>query len=77
MAATPPTIIAATQNHRNRPYRGTADGLTTALRSRYLPSRYFGIELEVNQRFFSDQHSLAAAALQQIVKCLQDVLSQA
>lgn len=36
----------------NYPYRGTADGLTTCLRS--LPNahaRYAGIELEVNQRF--------------------------
>ena len=37
---------------RNYPYRGTSDGLTTYLRG-YLPaSRYAGIELELNQRFF-------------------------
>ena len=33
---------------RNRPYRGTADGLTTTLRRRFGP-RYLGIELELNQ----------------------------
>lgn len=34
---------------RNYPYRGTTDGLTTALRRRFPPARYAGIELEVNQ----------------------------
>ena len=35
---------------RNQPYRGTADGLTTALRRAHPAGRYLGIELEVNQR---------------------------
>ncbi len=35
---------------RNHPYRGDADGLTTALRARLGP-RYLGLELEVSQRF--------------------------
>lgn len=34
----------------NRPYKGTADGFTTALR-KVFPRNYSGIELEVNQRF--------------------------
>jgi predicted N-formylglutamate amidohydrolase len=34
---------------RNYPYRGNADGLTTALRRRFPRSRYLGIELEINQ----------------------------
>jgi len=34
---------------RNYPYRGTDDGLTTALRKRFLPETYLGIELEVTQ----------------------------
>lgn len=34
---------------RNYPYRGTSDGLTTALRRDYPPARYAGIELEINQ----------------------------
>jgi predicted N-formylglutamate amidohydrolase len=34
---------------RNRPYRGDADGHTTALRRRFPASRYLGIELELNQ----------------------------
>lgn len=36
---------------RNYPYLGKADGLTTALRRQFGPTRYAGIELEVNQRF--------------------------
>lgn len=35
---------------RNDPYRGTSDGLTTALRKRFSDPRYLGIEIEVNQR---------------------------
>ena len=35
--------------HRNRPYRGWTDGLTTALRSELPPERYAGIELEISQ----------------------------
>jgi len=33
----------------NYPYRGTADGFTTALRKVHSPSRYAGVELEMNQ----------------------------
>lgn len=33
--------------HRNRPYRGTADGLTTFLRRRFSAATYQGIEVEV------------------------------
>lgn len=36
---------------RNYPYRGTSDGLTTYLRTRFPPRRYAGIELEVNQKY--------------------------
>jgi predicted N-formylglutamate amidohydrolase len=36
---------------RNAPYRGDADGHTTALRRAFPPARYLGIELEISQRF--------------------------
>lgn len=36
---------------RNAPYKGTDDGLTTALRQRFPAERYAGLELEVSQRF--------------------------
>lgn len=35
----------------NAPYRGSADGHTTALRKRFVARQYLGIELEVNQRY--------------------------
>lgn len=37
---------------RNYPYRGSDDSFTTYLRGRFPPSRYLGVELEVNQRWF-------------------------
>ena len=36
---------------RNYPYAGKGDGLTRSLRRHYPPSRYAGIELELNQAF--------------------------
>lgn len=36
---------------RNYPYHGATDGFTTALRRRFGPRQYAGLELEVNQRF--------------------------
>lgn len=44
-------IDAALRVKMNYPYRGTSDGLTTALRKKYPPESYLGIELEVNQAF--------------------------
>lgn len=36
----------------NAPYKGSSDGLTTYFR-KIFPQRYLGIELEINQRFFT------------------------
>jgi predicted N-formylglutamate amidohydrolase len=44
---------------RNHPYRGRADGLTTALRRRFAPTRYLGIELEVSQGFLRGPRTAA------------------
>lgn len=41
----------------NYPYRGTADGHTTAMRRLHADSRYAGIELEVNQALLPDWSS--------------------
>jgi predicted N-formylglutamate amidohydrolase len=38
------------RTRRNYPYRGRADGFTTALRRRFSNADYAGIELEVNQQ---------------------------
>jgi len=44
-----PGIVA----RRNYPYRGTSDGLATALRRTYPGSRYAGIEVEINQHLLA------------------------
>jgi len=49
---------------RNAPYRGNADGLTTALRRELPADRYLGLELELNQRAIStatERRALAAS----------------
>lgn len=46
----------------NYPYRGTADGHTTALR-RQFPSGYAGVELELNQALFPERHAALCADL--------------
>lgn len=46
LAAQEPGLVV----RRNYPYRGTADGLVTALRREFPPGSYAGIELEINQR---------------------------
>lgn len=43
----------------NEPYKGTDDGFTTYLRTRFGDDRYAGIEIEVNQKF----HNSAKMAL--------------
>jgi predicted N-formylglutamate amidohydrolase len=51
---------------RNYPYRGNADGLTTALRRRFPARRYLGIEIEINQALLNgprNQHQYIASAL--------------
>lgn len=44
-------LAPALRVRRNDPYRGTSDGLPTAIRREIPDARYAGIELEVNQRF--------------------------
>ena len=55
---------------RNYPYRGSADGLTTALRRRYPSAQYAGIEIELNQALFED-----AAAARRVVAVLCNVIA--
>jgi hypothetical protein len=44
---------------RNRPYRGTSDGLTTHLRRRFAAKDYAGIELELNQALLGKKGEIA------------------
>jgi predicted N-formylglutamate amidohydrolase len=67
---------------RNYPYRGAADGLTTTMRRRFPASRYLGIELEVNQRFFlesgaGNRAGASPAAREEVVKALEISLERA
>lgn len=59
--------------HRNQPYRGTSDGLTTALRRAFPDASYAGVELEVNQRFVTGprvEPTLSEAILTSLAQAL-------
>lgn len=47
--------------HRNAPYRGAADGLTTWLRRGHPASEYLGVEIEVSQGLLSQGGDVHAA----------------
>lgn len=54
----------------NYPYRGTADGLTTALRRLFSPEDYVGVELEFNQQLvMQGAHCWRAARERLIASC--------
>ena len=55
----------------NYPYLGKADGFTTYLRKQF-PNNYIGIEIEVNQKFFSN-NNIDAAISNVIFNALQVV----
>jgi len=46
----------------NRPYSGTADGILPAMRRRYTPETFVGIELEINQKYADDAAALVRIA---------------
>lgn len=56
--------MRATDRHlsvrMNHPYRGVADGHTTALRRRFAADDYLGIEIEINQRLLGDDRGRTA-----------------
>jgi predicted N-formylglutamate amidohydrolase len=58
---------------RNYPYRGRSDGFTTFLRRRFERRDYLGIELEINQRFFTKKRTGPALPL---VRTLETSLEQ-
>lgn len=61
----------------NMPYLGTDDGLTTTLRGAYTDSRYLGIELEVNQRFFDEDHPTFFRITEGLAYTLKAMLAEA
>jgi predicted N-formylglutamate amidohydrolase len=60
---------------RNYPYQGTSDGLTTALRRSFPPSRYAGIELELNQCFVRRRPATFAHARRMVPAALRDAVT--
>lgn len=56
----------------NRPYSGTADGILPAMRRRFTPETFVGLEIEVNQR-----HAPKPAVLRDIADRLADALAAA
>lgn len=60
----------------NQPYRGDADGLTTALRRRFDERRYLGVELEVSQRFPDGPAAAWRRLRADLARSLEDVLGE-
>ncbi len=73
--ATLRTRIPGWITRRNYPYRGSGDGLTRYLRSRFADDAYCGIELEINQKHVRDAGSIAARERAAIVAALRDALA--
>lgn len=70
-AVTPQRIV-----HRNAPYRGTSDGLTTALRQTFSAASYSGIELEVNQRLLQSSARCRTMITTQLITTFLQTLSE-
>jgi predicted N-formylglutamate amidohydrolase len=70
-AADPQLVV-----RRNYPYRGSADGLTTALRERFAEDSYCGIELEVNQKYPLGERGAWTALRKLLVSTLQHVVAE-
>jgi predicted N-formylglutamate amidohydrolase len=60
---------------RNDPYRGSGDGLPTALRRELSAASYVGIELEINQRHVGDRGRFPAWVPDTLVRTLSEVLA--
>lgn len=58
----------------NYPYKGTSDGLTSALRRRFPESNYLGIELEINQALVFASKREWRESIMIITRSLRDVL---
>jgi len=59
---------------RNFPYEGRNDGFTSALRKRFSPDAYLGIELELNQKHLSLSTRQRAALRELIIMSLDAAL---
>lgn len=62
---------------RNAPYRGTADGLTSALRRKLGPGSYIGLEIEMNQRFFRGSRAGRGRLVSAVEASFEEILEMA
>jgi predicted N-formylglutamate amidohydrolase len=62
---------------RNYPYRGVADGLTTALRQHHAAARYAGIELELGQALVGRPGNARAKVARAAEASLRSLIAQA
>jgi predicted N-formylglutamate amidohydrolase len=61
---------------RNYPYRGTADGFTTALRRRFPARSYAGIEIEISQKHAARPPAQWASLRRLIERAVRDTVRQ-
>ena len=61
---------------RNYPYQGRNDGLTSHLRQRFAPTRYVGIELEINQKHVDAGNRFPGALRRAVIASLREALAQ-
>jgi predicted N-formylglutamate amidohydrolase len=60
---------------RNDPYRGSADGLTTAMRRELPAARYVGIEIEINQKHIDRSGRFPTWVADALLDTLAEVLA--
>jgi predicted N-formylglutamate amidohydrolase len=68
--------IAPLRVRRNYPYQGRNDGLTSYLRQRFAPTRYVGIELEINQKHADARNRFPGALRRAVIASLREALAQ-
>lgn len=59
---------------RNYPYKGTSDGLTTALRMRFCNLKYAGIEIEMNQFHVLKKTRFWNAVKEMLPVCIGEII---
>jgi len=55
----------------NQPYAGKDDGLTTALRMRFQAHHYFGIEIEINNRFYKRSADSQRQVVDELIETIE------
>lgn len=60
----------------NEPYAGTDDGLTTMLRRKFDSKTYYGIEVEISNRFFAGPSKRATDIIRTLIQSLPSLSEQ-